>query len=232
MEPTGTEAVILAGGYGIRLRGVIGDIPKSMAPVRNKPFLEYLISWLASKNVTSIVISVGYKADAIVSFFGNEFNGIPIEYVHETRPLGTGGGILNALKNIRSRDFVALNGDTFFPVDIGELISFHRKFSCKITVALKEIDSCSRFGSVKIDHNNNIISFNEKASNGKGVINGGLYVINKDFLEKSGLPPACSFEKDILEKSASDDKVKGLIFNNTFLDIGIPEDYNKAAFVL
>lgn len=232
MESPGIEAVILAGGYGTRLKSVVRDVPKPLAPVRNRPFLEYVIDWLAGYHVTAILMSVGYKADALISWFGKEYKGIPLEYAYESEPLGTGGGILNAVKYIHGREFLALNGDTFFPVNINALFSEHRKLSAQVTIALKEMSCCNRFGSVKIDESQNITEFNEKTVEGKGLINGGLYVINKSFLKNSEFPVRCSFERDILRKSLPTRQIKGMIFNSTFLDIGVPDDYNNAAFVL
>lgn len=229
---TGIEVVILAGGYGTRLRPVLDDIPKALAPVRGKPFLEYILNWLAEYNTVSIILSVGHKADAIVSHFGNNFKGITLKYVYEAEPLGTGGGILNALKYIGGRDFLALNGDTFFPVDIQSLISQHLDLEGGITVALKETDDCGRFGSVNVDDGNNIVAFNEKMIKGHSLINGGIYIINKEFIQETGLPSRCSFEKDVLEKYAGTGQIKGIVFSNTFLDIGVPDDYDKATSVL
>jgi D-glycero-alpha-D-manno-heptose 1-phosphate guanylyltransferase len=228
----GAEAVILAGGYGTRLQAVVRDVPKPLAPVRNRPFLEYVFDWLSGYNVTSILMTVGYKADAVISWFGSEYKGIPLVYAYESEPLGTGGGILNALDYIRGKDFLALNGDTFFPVDLNALFSLHRNSSARVTVALKEMPVCNRFGSVRIDNDQNIVSFKEKTSGKKGLINGGLYVINTSFLKNSHFPARCSFENDILEKSIASGRIKGMVFNDTFIDIGVPDDYRNAASII
>ena len=191
-----------------------------------------LLTGLPAYNISSIIISTGYKPDFIVSWLGEKFKTIPVKYVHEDEPLGTGGGILNCLKHIQGEYFLALNGDTYFPVDLNALIEYHVRNKDLLTVALKKIESRHRFGSVIIDDNHNIISFHEKKSTGEGLINGGIYVINKNYLEESGFPRKCSFETDIMEKTAGSGRIKGMVFNDIFLDIGVPDDYNKASAIL
>lgn len=226
------EVVILAGGFGRRLRTVLDNIPKPMAPVRNKPFLEYILIWLSRYNIRKAVLSVGYKYESIVSYFGNEFNKISLEYAIESEPLGTGGGILNALDKISDENFLIVNGDTFFPVDLNALLASHLLMNSNITVALKEMSNFDRYGAVDIDNENNIIQFHEKKYQKEGLINGGIYLLKKSFICELNLPFQFSFEKEVLEKHSKENKIKGMIFREGFLDIGIPEDYQKAAQIL
>ncbi len=226
------EVVILAGGFGRRLRTVVDNIPKPMAPVRNKPFLEYILTWLSQYNIKKAVLSVGYKYESIVSYFGNEFNKIPLVYAIESEPLGTGGGILNALNKITDENFLVVNGDTFFPVDLNAFLTGHLLMNGNITVALKEMTNFDRYGAVDIDKENKIIQFHEKKYQEEGLINGGIYLLKKSFISELDLPLRFSFENEVLEKQSKENKLKGMVFREGFLDIGIPEDYQKAARIL
>lgn len=222
------EVIILAGGLGTRLRSVVNNIPKPMAIVNNKPFLEYILNWLSGYNINKIIISAGYKADCIKSYFGNSFMKIPIEYAVEDEPLGTGGGILKALDCTSDENVMVVNGDTYFPIDIDNFLSEHIRLNGKITIALKEMTDFDRYGSVSIDKNFNIHQFHEKLFIRLGLINGGIYLINKKFIQESNLPMKFSFEKEVLEKEVMNKRIKGIQFHNQFIDIGIPEDYHKA----
>lgn len=222
------EVIILAGGLGTRLRSVVNDVPKPMALVNNKPFLEYILKWLSIYNINKIIISAGYKADCIKSYFGSSFKKIPIDYVVEDEPLGTGGGILKALGLTSDENIMVVNGDTYFPIDIDIFLSEHMRLNGKITIALKEMTDFDRYGSVSVDNNFNIYKFHEKLFIQHGLINGGIYFINKKFIQDSSLPMKFSFEKEVLEKEVVNKKIKGIQFNNQFVDIGIPDDYHKA----
>jgi len=225
------EVIILAGGLGTRLRSVINDYPKTMAPVREKPFLEYVLTWLTSYHFNKIVLSVGFKSEIIKAFFKNEFNGIPIEYSFESEPLGTGGAILRALKHIESENVLVINGDTYFPVDIEKFRLGHLAMAGVITVALKKMSIPARYGTVTLDNESNIIQFHEKRFQNEGLINGGIYLINLKFFRSLDLPSKFSFEREVLENIAGNN-IKGMIFQEQFIDIGIPEDYFKAEEVL
>ena len=119
------EAVILAGGFGTRLQSVVADVPKPMAPVNGKPFLQYILDYCIKQGIERVVLSTGYKHEVIFSFFGTQYNTITIQYAHEQEPLGTGGGIQFALQKCIDENVVVLNGDTFFDVDLQALESQH-----------------------------------------------------------------------------------------------------------
>lgn len=222
------EAIVLVGGLGTRLKSVINDIPKPMALVKNKPFLEYVLKWLSGYNFTKIVLSAGYKSDMIKSYFKYAFKNVPIEYAIELEPLGTGGGILNALSHINDENVLVVNGDTYFPIDIDAFFLGHLTMEGKITIALKEMIYFDRYGSVSMDQNSNILQFNEKKFQKQGLINGGIYLLKRKFIQELSLPLKFSFEKEILEKESKNKVIKGMQFNYQFLDIGIPEDYYRA----
>jgi D-glycero-alpha-D-manno-heptose 1-phosphate guanylyltransferase len=225
------EAVILAGGMGMRLRDAVPDLPKPMAPVNGKPFLWYLLEWLTEFPLSKLVLSIGYKPEIIMNCFGNTFLGVPVEYVIEEEPLGTGGGIIRACGKINDPDFLVINGDTYFPVDLNKLCSFHTRDKGYITIALKKMKDFSRYGAVECS-DGKIVQFHEKKVCHDGLINGGIYAINREKLLSQHLPEVFSFEKDILEKNGGTGDLRCLIFDEPFLDIGIPEEYHKAGNIL
>lgn len=226
------EVIILAGGEGTRLKPVVNDLPKPMAPVRSRPFLEYILMWLAGFDINKFILSTGYKAEVVRSYFGDNFRGIPVEYSYECEPLGTGGGILRALNRATGGDVVVVNGDTWFPLDLNVLSSRHQALDGGITVALKLMNDSDRYGSVIIDDRGSIERFVEKKHLHEGLINGGIYMLRRSYLLGLGLPEKCSFERDVLEANAGSGMIKGVVFSDPFLDIGIPEDYFKAELVI
>ena len=222
------EAIILAGGFGTRLSHVVSDVPKPMAPVYGKPFLTYLIDRLIDAGIRRVILATGYKHECIESYFGTSYRGIEIVYSQETTPLFTGGAILQAAQKIQSEDFVVLNGDTLFDIDLQKLYDFHVQNHANLTIALRQVADTSRYGSVTCT-NDNIVAFKEKAESiGAGDINGGIYAINREWLMNQNLPTKFSFEKELMQPLAGDPSFYGLRFNNYFIDIGVPEDYYRA----
>lgn len=226
------EVIILAGGEGTRLKPVISDMPKPMAPVHNRPFLEYILMWLREYKVTKLILSTGYMAEMVRSYFGDNFRGIPVEYSYECEPLGTGGGMLRALNRTTGENVAVINGDTWFPVDLDILLAKHLSLDGGITLALKLITESDRYGSVMMDKDGTIKKFLEKQYLLEGYINGGIYMLRKSYVLGLDLPDKCSFETDVLEQEATSGMIKGIVFGDPFLDIGIPEDYGKAELVL
>lgn len=220
------EAIIVAGGFGTRMRGVLKDIPKPMADINGKPFLDYLIKSLAGKGIKRFILSLGYKADYIKNYFQNHELKDSIIYSVENEPLGTGGGIKKALNGTGGKNLLVANGDTFFDVDIQKEADFHNSNNSDVTLALKKMDNCSRYGVVKINDMMQITGFEEKKEGLKGYINGGVIVINRNIL--NGMPERFSFEKDFLTHQFSKLKMYGYPFDGYFIDIGVPEDYERA----
>ena len=225
------EVIILAGGKGTRLSEVVADVPKPMAPVHGKPFLFYLFEWLKKYPVEKVILSIGYKSEIIIEYFGNSFSGISIEYVIEEKPLGTGGAVKFALQKSTGNEILIINGDTYFPIDLNTFYSFHTGNNHLFSVALKEMKNFSRYGSVECEKDT-ILKFNEKKSCSEGLINGGIYLINRQYFESKQIAGAFSLETEILEKEAGTSHIKGLVFDDLFIDIGIPEDYHRAQSLL
>jgi D-glycero-alpha-D-manno-heptose 1-phosphate guanylyltransferase len=223
------EAIILAGGLGTRLKSVVKDIPKPMANINGKPFLEYIFLYLKNFDIKRVILSVGYKADFIKSYFGDEFDGILIDYSEEKGELlGTGGAIKKSLKLASSNDVFILNGDTFFDVDLNKLYSFHKQMNSKLTISLKLMENFDRYGVIELGSKGKIQAFLEKKFYKNGLINGGVYILNKDFFLSLDLPDKFSFEGDFLEKEYKNYNFYGIKFDTYFIDIGVPEDYEKA----
>jgi len=219
--------IILAGGLGTRLRLIINDIPKPMAPVNGKPFLHYILKSLQGQNVSSVILSVAYKCEMIKEFFKDEYLGIRVQYSIEEEPLGTGGGIKKAFNLVKDFAFV-LNGDTFFDVPLNELRDFYFSTGSDLVLALKLVKGQDRYGTVQIDEANRIKRFEEKRFMKEALINGGTYFLNKSLWNKISVEEKFSFEKDVLEKYTDELKFNGKVFENYFIDIGIPEDYERA----
>jgi len=223
------EAIILAGGLGTRLRKVIKDIPKPMAEIGEKPFLEYLFEYLLSQGIRKIILSIGYKGEVIMNYFGKKFLELDLIYSVEEAPLGTGGAIKKSLSYSEAKDIFVLNGDTLFKIDLHIFYTMHKTFSSPLSIALKSLDNPSRYGIVEIDENCKIIGFHEKGKiTGAGLINGGIYLLKKSFFLEFKTPEIFSFESDFLEKYYKAYDFFGFPFEGCFIDIGVPEDYERA----
>jgi D-glycero-alpha-D-manno-heptose 1-phosphate guanylyltransferase len=200
-----------------------------MATVNGTPFLVFLLRKLQTAGFSHVILSTGYLHGKIENYFGRSFENLQITYSQETEPLGTGGAIQFALTKAESDNLLVLNGDTFFNIDYELLDVFYQTKETKLAIALREVNDLSRYGAIKIDENAKIIGFAEKNTNGgSGLINGGIYLLNKKLFENQNLPKIFSFEKEILEKRYHENDFFGLPFNSYFIDIGIPEDYQRA----
>lgn len=222
------ECIILAGGLGTRLQSVVKDVPKCMAEVAGKPFLYYIFEYLEDKKINHVILSLGYKSEIIIECLSELKYTFNISYVIESEPLETGGAIKYALSKAQTNSVFVLNGDTFFDVDLSCLLSFHEVKNADISLALKPLKDFDRYGSVEIDENNKIINFKEKQFCEHGLINGGIYVVNKSYINGLNLPERFSFEKDVLETNLSEKRIYGYEVDSYFIDIGIPDDFAKA----
>jgi D-glycero-alpha-D-manno-heptose 1-phosphate guanylyltransferase len=220
-------AIILAGGLGTRLRSVVNDLPKPMAPVNGKPFLHYIFLYLQQQRIKQVILSVGYKHELVQDFFGLEYCGIKIKYSIEEEALGTGGAIKKACSMCKGPVFI-LNGDTFFDIDLEALVEHYYYTVSEITLALKPMRDFDRYGSVEMDEESRIVTFNEKKFLEAGLINGGVYLMNAKGLISEVEAEKFSLEKDVLEKLVREFYFTGIEFDKYFIDIGIPEDYTKA----
>ncbi len=223
----GLEAIILAGGLGTRLRSVVSDVPKCMAPVNGIPFINFIITYLKKEGVERFIFSLGYKSEMVIDYVNNTFPDLDKAYVIEDTPLGTGGAIKLACSKATSTDVLILNGDTLFNINLKALAEFHISKKADFTVALKEMRNFSRYGAVEIDKNHAIKAFHEKKYCEQGFINGGIYALNVNSFMTEALTDVFSFEKDFLEKNTGKKNFYGLECAYYFIDIGIPEDYDR-----
>lgn len=221
-----TQVIILAGGLGTRLKSVVSDLPKPMAKIKNRPFLEWKLNYLKNQGVNKVILSVGYKYECIIDYFGSEYNYIDIEYAIETAQLGTGGGIKNALQYIDNNNVWVMNGDTFFNADLQTVENIHFQRESDVTLVLKKMENCGRYGYVNME-DYKIISFQEKQKNViSGLINGGVYLIKTNIFSEM-LDVSFSFE-EYLAKNTAGLNIIGIEQEGEFIDIGIPDDYYTA----
>lgn len=222
------EAIILAGGLGTRLQSVLKDVPKPMADIHGKPFLWYLLVFLQKGGITKVILSVGYQQTFIKDYFQDSFLGMEIVYSCEEKLLGTGGAIRKALAYTTEKAVMVLNGDTFFNFSIEKLYEIHTKSSSKVTLGLKPMQNFDRYGSVEMT-DSVVTMFEEKKFKQHGLINAGAYLMNRDIFGIYDVSKEIfSFEKDFLEEYLSDLRPTAYLCDGYFVDIGIPEDYEKA----
>jgi len=222
------EAIILAGGMGTRLKSVVKNMPKPMAPIRRTPFLEYILNDLLNQGIKKVILSTGYKHEVVKEHFGASYQGMEIEYSVEDVPLGTGGAIRKALKQITQPEVFILNGDTMFRANLPAMKEFHRAHQADLTLALKNMNDCSRYGRVETK-DFRVTQFKEKMAGQPGLINGGVYLLSQHlFSGLEQLPEKFSFEKDFLEARHQNYNVMAYLSNTYFIDIGIPEDFSRA----
>jgi len=207
------------------LQSVVQDIPKPMAPVGGKPFLEYLILQLKKWGITEIVLSVGFKQEVVKSYFGTgSAFGVAIAYSEEDQPLGTGGALRKAISAIEDPYCIAMNGDSFFNVDFRDLVQFHLHRPALMTMSLARVKSGRRYGNVEINNDGRVLRFQREGPEAPSVISGGIYVIQRDIL--SCIPEEkISLEERVLPLLKKDKLLFGKIFDVFFLDMGVPDDY-------
>jgi len=231
-----TTAIILAGGMGTRLRSAVPDLPKPMAPIHNRPFLEHQMDYWLAQGISNFIISVGYLRDTIMGHFGDNYKGVPVAYAIEETPLGTGGGFLLATKQLSGDEpFIALNGDTFFEVNLPNFMDFHHKKNSDWTFALTRSNEEGRYMGMGVADDGKITSFKSGSAQVGSLINSGVYLVNPAILQPfSGeIGNKFSLEDDIFARlSENKATIYGLEFTGNFIDIGIPDDYYRADKIL
>lgn len=220
-------AFILAGGVGSRLKSVVSDRPKPMAPIGDKPFLAILIEFLVQKGINKIVLLTGYMSEHIEEHINNYRNSnVDVLVSREESPLGTGGAVRNALK-FASDPTLLVNGDTYFEADILELYNFHLHNHGDVTLSLRRVADVGRYGSVMIESDGKVEDFQEKSELvcGSGLINAGFSMVSLGLIERLPAHKAFSMEKEIFPSLTSDGKMYGIEQQGTFFDIGTPDSY-------
>lgn len=220
------EAIVLAGGYGTRLRQIISDVPKPMAPVAGRPFLEILLTGLAQKGFDRVLLSLGYMADKVTSHFGDKFAGITLSYEIEASPLGTGGAVRQALSRCESDHVFVFNGDTYLDLEATEVQACWEASRAPIIVA-RDVPDTARYGRLDVV-DGKVCNFAEKGATGPGLINAGCYVLPKNIFARAKLDQTFSLEADFLADEVHKQQFNVFVTNGLFIDIGVPEDYARA----
>lgn len=221
------EAVILAGGLGTRLSSRLKDLPKCMAPVAGRPFLEILLDQLIDAGCKRVIMSVGHLRYLIIEAFRTRYRGVPLKYVVEETPLGTGGAICLALQHAEESSVLILNGDSYLDVDFSAILAHHVSGGRPMTMAVTQVEDTARYGGVVID-DEQVAKFIEKGRKGPGWINAGIYVLRRDFPWPEQMSSPFSFETDVLVPFLNRIRPTAFACEGYFLDIGIPEDLDRA----
>lgn len=222
--PRTDEAVILAGGLGTRLRGVVDDLPKPLAPVAGRPFLAWLLDALADQGLRRVILATGYRGGQVEAALGPAWRGMALVYSREREPFGTGGALALAVRQVA---FFVLNGDTWLQLDYPAFGGAVANAGARLGVALASVPDVSRYGSVRLD-GDRVTGFDEKGKTGAGFINAGVYWMRRDLLDGCPAGVAFSFERDVLLPAATRGPVVGFAHTRGFIDIGVPADYHRA----
>jgi D-glycero-alpha-D-manno-heptose 1-phosphate guanylyltransferase len=221
------EAIVLAGGLGTRLAARLEGVPKPMAPIAGRPFLEILLAQLQRAGATRVILSVGHLHHVIRDHFGASFHNVRIDYSIESAPLGTGGAIRKAVQQANEDAVLVLNGDTFLQADYAGMLRFHAAENAKATMAVVRHPDITRYGGVVIEQNH-VVAYEEKGRAGAGWINAGSYVLAKDLDWQPGLGERFSIERDFFVPEVSRLHPSAYPVSGYFLDIGVPEDLDRA----
>ena len=219
------EAIVLAGGFGTRLREMVDNVPKPLAPVAGRPFLAWLLDALAAQGLRNVVLATGYRGDQIELALGRDWQGMALSYSREDEPLGTGGAVALAMQRIMGDACFVLNGDTWVALDYA---AFDRQTAAvPLGMVLARVPDVARYGAVFVE-GNRVTGFSEKGRSGAGFINAGVYRLSRSLLHGFAVGVAFSFERDVLVPVAARGMVGGYMETEDFIDIGVPEDYRRA----
>ena len=182
-------AVVLAGGLGTRLKSIVPDLPKPMAPICGRPFLAFLLDYWVGQGINRFVLSVGYKHQAIMNYFGRSINGVTIEYVIEDAPLGTGGGLLLVNQRLAlNSPFLLLNGDTYFAIELRKLSELANQVDADWCFSLFNTSENGRYLGVDVNDKGEIRNLLSTIVTGERLVNGGVYLVNPRSLQALNLP--------------------------------------------
>jgi len=227
--PKAMEAVILAGGFGTRMRPLTLTRPKPLLPILDQPMIDHIVRWLPDE-VDRVILAVNYMADAIREHLADTELGAEVVVVEEDEPLGTGGAFKNALPEVTGDTFIGLNGDVISSLDLGDMMAQHRRTGGIGTIALWEVEDPSRYGVVEMDHRARIGNFVEKPAPGtapSNLINAGVYILRSDILDLVEPGVKTSIEREVYPR-VLDQGLYGYRFSGFWVDAGTPEAYLEA----
>lgn len=232
------EAIILVGGFGTRLRSLVSDVPKPMALVNKRPFIEYVLDHWIPFGIDHFIFAAGYKHEQILNHFGKSYKGIAIDYSIEPDPLGTGGGLYLAFEKIvEEKPFFVINGDSFFSINPREVTRFHTAKGSSVTLVLRRMETAVRYGNVHLDTSGKILQFASPVSgNPPYMINGGVYFFEYNYLKEKTRKwekrSRLSLEMDLFPSWLLEgDLIYGKEETGFFIDIGVPEDFVKSQII-
>ncbi len=221
------EAIILAGGFGTRLRSIVSDVPKPLAPVGGRPFLAWMLEALATQGIRRTILATGFRGEDVAAACGDHWHGMQLVYSQEPTPLGTGGAIALAFSRINGDASVVLNGDTWLAFDLADFDQAWQASNTRLGIALAEVADVSRYGSVQV-MDERVTGLAEKGRAGAGYINAGVYGIRRALLDDFPASASFSFESEILANTMKNEAVFGYTSTRDFIDIGVPLDYQRA----
>ncbi len=226
------EAIILAGGFGTRLRPVVSEVPKPMAPVAGRPFLSYVLDYLEAQGIRRVILSVGYRNEIISNFFGRRHGSLNIDYSVEEEPLGTGGGLKRALELPEGPFVFGLNGDTFLRLNYRAMAGLvESRANLALAIALRAVEDAGRYGRAVLS-GERVQGFAASGTAGPGLVNAGVYLMSRDLFERFPVAPKFSFEADFMQARAAQVLPFAFVCDEPFIDIGVPESYRQAQDIL
>jgi mannose-1-phosphate guanylyltransferase len=227
------QAVALIGGRGTRLRPITQTVPKSMVPLRNKPYVQYMVDTVRNANIDSAIFSMGYLPDAIQRYFAyQDLKGFSLDYVVEEQPLGTAGGIKNVEEYLDEGPFVATNGDVLTGIDLAEIIEAHIESDALATITLTSVDDPTAYGLVEVDHRLRVKSFVEKPGSDEvrtSLINAGIYVLERQVLNMIPKGQEVSIEREVFPQLQAMGRLSAFVSSAYWRDIGTPRSYLAAS---
>ena len=229
------DVLILAGGLGSRLAGILGDIPKVLAPVEGRPFLDYQLDYLAGEGVRKVVLSLGHRAEMVLAHLARTKLPLQVETVVEPQPLGTAGAIAFARSTLSSDPVALLNGDTWLDLDLAAMLTKHRASSDALaTLSCVSVDDTRRYGAIELRADGSVGRFIEKAesSPARGLVNGGVYLLSARLLDSLAVRAGSSLECDVLPQLPAGTLRGYVVGRANFIDIGTPESYARASLHL
>src|SRR5919107_5097522 len=228
------QAVVLVGGQGTRLRPVTYDIPKSLVPLRNRPFMGYMLDFLRGAGLDGAVLSLGYLPDPIQSYLCSQqdLDGFSVDYAVEDYALGTAGGIKNAEKYLHDDTLVVVNGDVLTGMDLSRAIQVHKTSDAMATIVLTSVEDPTAYGLVEVDHDMLVHRFIEKPAADEvttNLVNAGIYVLEPEVLRLIPASQEVSIEREIFPQLQSEGHLRAYVSSSYWRDIGTPRSYLAAS---
>ena len=227
------KGVVLVGGQGSRLRPITYDVPKAMVPLRNRPFMGYMMDFLRAGGLEGAVLSMGYLPDPIQGYFqGQNLNGFSINYAVEDHALGTAGGIKNTEEYLDDEPFVVVNGDVLSGMDLRVAIKRHKESDALATIVLISVEDPTAYGLVEVDHDMLVRRFLEKPAADEvttNLVNAGIYVMQPEVLAMIPENQEVSIEREIFPHLQAEGRLRAYVSSSYWRDIGTPRSYLAAS---